>query len=162
VPPPPEEVHKTLAARNSEVEQLVFRAYSKLLKPRFPSGMALAAVGGFGRREVFPHADVELMFLVEFENQIPLAEEALSPLVQTLWAWGSRPSHSVHTVAECVTEQEDHAELNVSLLDGRLVAGDAALFAQLRHRFDELVARRGSVVAQQLAGLCQERHAKFQ
>ena len=64
----------------------------------FPSGIALAAVGGFGRRELFPCSDVDLLLLVEFEQQIPPAREAFSAFLQSLWDAGLRPSHSVHTV----------------------------------------------------------------
>ena len=157
-----EGVHKTLAARNSEVEDLVSRAYSKTLEPRFPSGMALVAVGGFGRGELFPHADVDLLLLVESENQIPPAREALSLFLQVLWDSGLRPSHSVHRVAECVIEHENNAELAVSLLDRRLLAGDPSVFRRLDESFNSFVAKRGAAVAQQLAGLCEARHAKFQ
>jgi [protein-PII] uridylyltransferase len=160
--PSPEGVHKNLTARNSEVGDLVFRAYSQALGPRFPSGMALVAVGGFGRGELFPHADVDLLLLVESETRIPPAREALSEFLQALWDSGLRPSHSVHTLTECVAGQENNAELTISLLDRRLLAGDAAVFEQLDRRFGAFVAKRGAAVARQLAGLCEARHARFQ
>ncbi len=108
IPPSPEEVHATLASRNAEVEEQVRQAYSKTIQPRFPSGIALAAVGGFGRGELFPCSDVDLLLLVEFEQQMPPAREALSAFLQSLWDAGLRPSHSVHTVADCVTEHENN------------------------------------------------------
>jgi [protein-PII] uridylyltransferase len=157
VPPPPNEVHKTLAARTAEVEELVLRAYSKTLRPRFPSGIALAAVGGFGRGELFPHADADLLLLVEGENPVPVRE-----FLESLRDSGLRVSLSVRTVAECLTGQVEHAELNISLLDRRLLVGDSTLFQLLDERFRALVAKWGATIAKQLAGFCEERHAKFQ
>ncbi len=161
-PPSPEDVHTTLASRNAEVEEQVRQAYSKSIQPRFPSGMALVAVGGFGRRELFPCSDVDLLLLMEFERQMPPAREALSAFLQSLWDSGMRPSHSVHTVTDCVTEHEDNAELTISLLDRRLLAGDPAMFGWLDERFGPFLAKRGAAIAQQLVSLAEARRAKFQ
>ena len=161
-PPSPEEVRKTLASRNAEVEEQVRVAYSKTLQARFPSGIALAAVGGFGRGELFPCSDVDLLLLVEFEQQMPPAREALSAFLQSLWDSGLRPSHSVQTVTYCVTEHEDNAELTVSLLDRRLLAGDPAMFRWLEERFGAFLAKRGPAIALQLVQLAEARRARFQ
>ena len=73
-----------------------------------------------------------------------------------------RPSHSVHTVADCVTEQENNVELTISLLDRRKLAGDAALFNVLDQKFRAFIQKRGEAVARQLASLAVSRRAKFQ
>ena len=162
IPPSPEEVHATLASRNAEVEEQVRQAYSKTIQPRFPSGIALAAVGGFGRGELFPFSDVDLLLLVEFEQQMPPVREALSAFLQSLWDSALRPSHSVHTVTDCVTEQENNAELTISLLDRRLLAGDPTMFAWLDEKFAAFLAKRGAAIARQLVNLAETRRAKFQ
>ena len=118
----PEEVRMTLVSRAAEVTESVRRAWSESLQPRFPSGVALVATGGFGRSELFPHSDVDLLFVVESENQIPPMKDALSAFLQSLWDTGLRPSHAVHTVAYCVAEHEDNRELTISLLDRRMLA----------------------------------------
>ena len=160
--PAPESVANRLSARTAEVEERVREAYAKTLQPRSSAGLALVAVGGFGRCELFPASDVDLLLLVEFENQIPPAREGLSQFLQVLWDGGLRPSHSVHTVADCVTEHEGNAELTISLLDRRLVAGDPAMFQWLDERFRTFAAKRAAAVARQLAKLAEARHAKYQ
>ncbi|MGA3202988.1 MAG: nucleotidyltransferase domain-containing protein, partial [Bryobacteraceae bacterium] len=86
------------------MEELVRLAYAAALEPYFPSGLTLVAVGGFGRRELFPHSDVDLLILIDSETPMPAVKEHLSIFLQLLWDAGLRPSQSVHTVAECVTE----------------------------------------------------------
>ena len=133
-PPGPEEVQQTLAGRTAEVEKRVRAAYAKTLGPAFSTGLALASVGGFGRRELFPHSDVDLLLLVESDKSIP-PREALSAFLQGLWDAGLRPSHSVHSVADCVVEHADNAEFTISLLDRHFLAGDTAVYASLEEKF---------------------------
>ena len=103
-------VQESLANRSSEVEDRVRTAYSATLEKQFPSGLSLVAVGGFGRRELFPHSDVDILILIESDSQTGSVKEVLAGFLQTLWDSGLRPSHSVHTVAECVMEHEQNAE----------------------------------------------------
>src|SRR5690349_2621021 len=91
-PPPPDVVHQILVARTAEVEEQVRAAFD------FESGVALLAVGGFGRRELFPHSDVDLLLVVESDDRVP-PREAISKFLQRLWDIGLRPSHSVHSIA---------------------------------------------------------------
>src|SRR5215471_11378893 len=97
VPPPaPEAVHRSMAARSAEIEARVSEAFEATLRNRMPGGLALAAVGGFGRRELFPYSDVDLLLLTA-SDATPPPKEAISAFLQTLWDSGLRPSHSVHS-----------------------------------------------------------------
>ena len=153
-------VDATLSARSAAVEERVRQAYSASLEPKFPSGLTLVAVGGFGRRELYPHSDVDLLILIDSEPSV--IKETLSIFLQRLWDSGLRPSHSVHTVAECTTEHEQNAELTISLLDRRRLAGDAQLFDALDQKFRAFIEKRGEAVARQLAALAHARRAKYQ
>src|SRR5690242_4601270 len=157
-PPAPEVVHGRLAARSGEVDARVLDAFSQTLQHRVRSGLALLAVGGFGRRELFPRSDVDLLLLTAEEAP---PKDAISAFLQTLWDGGLRPSHSVHTIAECVTEHTDNAELTISLLDRRFLAGDQTLYHDLDERFRSFLSKRGPAIAQQICGLAEGRRAKF-
>jgi len=160
-PPPPEGVHRILAARTADVDRRVLEAFEHTLASRMGSGAALVAVGGYGRRELFPQADVDLLLLTMTDAVVP-PREALADFLQRLWDGGLRPSHSVHSIPECATEHSDNAELTISLLDRRFLAGDRAVYDAMGERFQAFISKRGGAVAQQLAGLAEGRRAKFQ
>ena len=160
-PPGPEEVQQTLAGRTAEVEERVRQAYAKTLEPLFKTGLAVVAVGGFGRSELFPHSDIDLLLLAESDKNLP-PRENISAFLQGLWDSGLRPSHSVHSVADCVIEHEDNAEFTISLLDRRLLSGDAALYQTLEDKFRQFQARRGPSLARKIAGLAEGRRTKYQ
>jgi len=160
-PPEPDVVHRTLASRTAEVEERVRAAYAQTLEAAFPGGLALAAVGGFGRSELFPHSDVDLLLLVEADDRVP-PREAISAFLQRLWDSGLRPSHSVHSVADCAAEHPDNVEFTISLLDRRLLAGSKALYDTMDARFRAFTGKRGAALAQQIGALAEGRRAKFQ
>lgn len=160
--PSPVEVRVALAARSTEVENRVCDVYLRTVQAHFPAGVALLATGGFGRAELFPHSDVDLLLVVEFETQIPPVRGALAEFLQTLWDSGLRPSHAVQTVHDCAREQEGNTELSISLLDRRFLAGDPKIFGWLDERFVAFLARRGVSIAERLTHLTEARHAKFQ
>src|SRR6202023_3772330 len=119
------------AGLTSVIDQMALQAYAVSLAPAFPNGLAMLAVGGFGRRELFPYSDVDIMILVPRESQTAVLKDALSEFVRLLWDAGLRLSHSIRTLAECAEIHEQNIELNISLLDRRLLSGDHELFERL-------------------------------
>ena len=159
--PKPDLLHQALSLRTAEVEQSVRQAYAAFLEPLFPSELAMVALGGFGRKELFPHSDINLLLLVGSDSDIP-RPEALAAFLGALRDSGLKPVHSVQTLEECVTQHADNAELMISLLDRRLLAGDSVLFASLDARFRAFTTKSASALASQLAGLAVGRRAKYQ
>ena len=78
--------------------------------------MALLAVGGYGRRHLFPYSDIDLLLLVENSALAEGAREPISAFLQKLWDSGLRLSQSVRTPEECAEIHDQNIELNVSLL----------------------------------------------
>jgi [protein-PII] uridylyltransferase len=157
----PVAVQQHVAVRTAEVDRSVLAAFAAHVAPRCGPGLALVAVGGYGRKELFPHSDVDLLVLVDTDKDIP-PREILSVFFQTLWDASMRPSHSVHSLADCVTEHPDNAEFTISLLDHRFLSGDEALYQQMTQKFSQFRARRGAAVAKRLVELAEERRSKFQ
>src|SRR5690242_11254845 len=65
------------AGRTAEVDATVREAYTRVLAPAFPSGLTMLAVGGYGRQELFPNSDIDIMLLVERPIQAQAAKDAL-------------------------------------------------------------------------------------
>lgn len=94
-----------------------------------PKGAALAAVGGYGRGELFPFSDVDLLILLAR----PASEKEqtqLSDLVAALWDLGIEPGYSVRTIEECLVEADADITVQTSLLENRFISGRRSLVNQ--------------------------------
>ncbi len=157
-----------LRERSRLADEVVIQLYSQLISENVggPKGLALVAVGGYGRRELFPHSDVDLVFLVKngrSSEQAPAApfRDAIATLARSLWDLRFRVGHSVRTLTECGQLQRDNLELSVSLLDSRCLCGDQQLFASLREKvIPQLVARDRRDLVSDLVEMTQRRHQK--
>ena len=94
-------------------------------------GVALVALGGYGREVLFPYSDLDLLFLFASEK----VEEESRPLIaefsRTLWDLGFRVSSAGRTIDECKKIEQDNAEFHLALLDRRYLDGDKVLFEKL-------------------------------
>ena len=118
--------------------------------------MALAAVGGYGRRELFPHSDIDLLFLAANEAIRDSLREPLGPYLRGLWDSHLRISQSVRTPEECGEFDSLNVELFISLLDRRFLAGDEEVYGRLA------ALKPRSDLMSYLTKMTRNRHAKFQ
>jgi [protein-PII] uridylyltransferase len=129
----------------------------------FGPGPAFVAVGGFGRGELFPHSDVDVLLLLP-AGQSPDGDEGLRKRIETFisscWDAGLEIGSSVRTVEECLAEAARDVTVQTALLESRAIFGNAALFRQFRARFRESMDPRAFFVAKTLE--MQQRHNKFE
>jgi len=95
-----------------------------------PGDLALVAVGGYGRAELYPRSDVDLLILLPQEADGAL-QDRLRALVGQWWDTGLEVGHSVRTVAECVEASSD-VTVQTNLLEARLIDGSRSLFDALQ------------------------------
>ncbi len=138
-----------IAGRTARVDKLVQQRWQWM-----PAEVALIAVGGYGRKELFPYSDIDLLILTPDQKTQLAIKEPLAMFLRDLWDGGLRISQTVHTPQECNQIDAQNAELAVSLLDRRWLAGSEALFREIRDPRPDL----GRNVVQ----LTRERHARFQ
>jgi [protein-PII] uridylyltransferase len=150
-----------LAERTAQVDRVVLEAAEGFLFPVLPTGLALLSVGGYGRRQLFPYSDIDLLLLFESERLAVANKEAIAAFLQSLWDAGLRMSHSVRTPAECVEVHDQNVELNVSLLDQRYLTGDRALYAGLAGKLPRFVQANRDSLIRNLSKLTRERHSKY-
>lgn len=156
------DVAAALAERTAQVDRVVMEAYSRHLLPAVgQTGMALLAVGGYGRRHLFPYSDVDLLLLFETNRAAESQKEAISAFLQELWDSGMRVSQSVRAPGECLEVHDQNTELNISLLDQRYLAGDRTLYGELARRMPRFIHGSRDALIRNLSHLTRERHAKF-
>jgi len=149
-----------LVRRTVAVDRTVSESFAKHLEPAAPAGLALLAVGGYGRRELFPYSDVDLLLLIEKQGVPERMRAAISAFLQSLWDAGLRVSHSVRTPVDCSALDEQNIELSISLLDQRFLAGDRGLHAKLDLAMARYLDRQGQVLAGHLCRMVRDRHTK--
>jgi [protein-PII] uridylyltransferase len=98
---------------------------------REPQGLCLLALGGYGRRMLFPYSDLDILFLFGNERAEQESRPLISEFSRTLWDLGFRVSSAGRTLEECRRIEEDNAEFHLALLDRRFLAGDSQLFEKL-------------------------------
>ena len=99
-----------------------------------PGQVAMVALGGYGRGELYPYSDIDLLLLHD-QRAGEALQTAARALLYPLWDAGYEVGHSVRTVKEAVRFAREDFPFQVSLLDARLVAGAAPLLEELRERY---------------------------
>jgi [protein-PII] uridylyltransferase len=153
-----------LLSRTTVVESILLRLWNQYISPEKngPPGVALVALGGFGRRWLFPYSDIDLLFLHASERTENEVKDRIRQFSQEIWDLRMKLSPATRKLSECDRFDSENLEFSVSLLDSRYLAGDPALFARLHDSaIPKLLAREGKTFSQRLADLTRTRHAKF-
>ena len=93
--------------------------------------LCLLALGGYGRKMLFPYSDLDILFLLGSDKAEQESRGLISEFSRTLWDIGFRVSSAGRTLEECKRIEEDNAEFHLALFDRRFLAGDASLFEKL-------------------------------
>ncbi len=97
-------------------------------------GFALVALGGYGRQELYPFSDIDLMLLYDPANKDEL-NSLVEAILYPLWDTGLEVGHAVRTLEECMADASEDFFFRVAMLDARIIAGSAALFAELTDKY---------------------------
>lgn len=150
------EVEQLLSSLKDKVDAALVEAWRHF---DLPSDAALVAVGGYGRGELSPHSDVDLLILIK-QEPTPALQEKLEDLVQLLWDIGLEIGHSIRTIDECMSEAAADITVQTSLLEARLLIGDHEQFLILVNRCAVAMDARAFFRAKTLE--LRQRHAKYQ
>jgi [protein-PII] uridylyltransferase len=154
----------TIAARAAAVDELVRELWQQAVErdSRLGVGIALVAVGGYGRRELFPYSDVDLLFLLDGRVAEKEVKDAIRRVNQEMWDCGMRVSPVTRKLAECERFDAENAEGVFSLMDHRMVAGDGVLYEKLAGQcVPKLLQREHKNLMVRLGDLTRARHAKY-
>jgi [protein-PII] uridylyltransferase len=123
-----------------------------------PGEFALLAVGGYGRHELFPYSDIDLLVLLEREPD-PVRISQLERFITYLWDIGLEVGHSVRTIAECLSEASKDITVETNLLEARLLDGNRALFRAFQQAFAQSL--NGHLFLEGKLLEQQQRHLRF-
>src|SRR5574343_608758 len=129
-------LHRSLHKLAHLVDGLLIQLWQQAC---FGHDFALAAVGGFGRGELFPYSDVDVLVLLpdgQTPENTPGLKQQLEAFIGSGWDSGLEIGSSVRTVSECLAESAKDITVQTSLLESRLITGNTDLFGTVRQRYD--------------------------
>lgn len=148
--------HKAyLAGRSRLVDQMLERLWSTA---QLPKSAALIAVGGYGRGELYPYSDIDVLIALE-NSPTPEVEAALERLISQFWDIGLAVGHSVRTIDECIVAAKSDITVQTALYESRLICGQSKL-QKILHQQIEASLLADQFIAAKLAEQ-EERHLRF-
>lgn len=102
--------------------------------------MSLVATGGYGRAEISPHSDLDLMFLMPKQSEADI-NDAVEWMLYMLWDMGLKVGHATRSVDETIKMAKSDVTISTSLLEARWISGDHALFQTFEERYEQDVIR---------------------
>jgi len=150
------------------VDQLVRAIYDfasthvyPLANPTTGEQLAIAATGGYGRAELAPLSDIDLMFLVPYKST-PHTEQMVEYMLYMLWDMGLKVGHATRSVDECVSLAKSDLTIRTSLLETRWLWGDRGLYRKFERRFaSDVVSGNGPAFVQAKLAERDSRHARM-
>lgn len=124
------DINQLVEARTCLIDQLLIQAWMYYGLENHSTGIALVAVGGYGRSELHPHSDIDLLILLQHEPN-PALSEVIGQFLTFLWDLGLEIGHSVRTLEQCKEEAAKDLSVITNLLESRLILGNRPLFQQL-------------------------------
>ena len=154
----------TVAERTALVDSIILRLWNDIISPdqTSPKNFALVATGGYGRGWLFPHSDIDLLFLHADAGTETEFKDPIRRFSQELWDLRLKLSPATRSLAECERLDPSNVEFAISLLDCRYLAGNPELFGRLREKsVPRLVARDCRALIENLGEITRSRHHKF-
>jgi [protein-PII] uridylyltransferase len=155
---------ETVAARSTLVDSVVTALWREVLQqdPSLGKGLAIVAIGGYGRKHLFPGSDIDLLFLLDGAYPEKLYKATIRRVCQEMWDCGIRVSPQTRTLDECGRTDSENTEFAIALLDHRFIFGDEAVHRRLvNETLPRRLEREGRTLLSKLAELTLERHGKY-
>ncbi len=110
------------------IDQLLVELWSDL---HIDQGCCLIAVGGYGRGELFPYSDIDLLVLIPAEpHENRALNQSIENLIGLMWDLGLNIGHSVRNLEECISEAQKDITVQTNVLESRLLTGNSAIYQE--------------------------------
>ena len=148
--------------RSAVVDRILIEMWRRAFVDLPTQSVTLLALGGYGRKDLFPYSDIDVLFAFADEKTEEQSREAVRAIVQGMWDVGLRASPSSRTVKEAGKFDGDNLEFTLATLDRRYLAGQFPLYQQLHQvTFPGLVLSEWNNITQKLGEIARGRHAKY-
>ncbi|MFZ4621835.1 MAG: DUF294 nucleotidyltransferase-like domain-containing protein, partial [Bacteroidota bacterium] len=149
-----------------ELSELVDTTIEKLwceLPEQPRSTFAVVALGGYGRYEMAPHSDVDVMVLFDNEQTKSANADTAQKFLHSLWNLGFDVGHSVRTIKDCLNLYQTDVDVWASVLESRYVCGNSDVMRKYTEAFMENIRRKQDpkFISSVIAGV-DERHRKYE
>ena len=154
--------------RSRLTDEVVGALFTYAVESVFPAAnptkaerLALVAVGGYGRGELAPSSDIDLLFLLPYKRT-PRAEQIVESILYVLWDLGLKVGHAVRSVEDCIRQAKADMTIRTSLMEARYIWGEQKLHQDLRRRFQkEIVTGTAQEFVEAKLDEMQKRHQKL-
>ncbi|PHQ68598.1 MAG: bifunctional uridylyltransferase/uridylyl-removing protein, partial [Sneathiella sp.] len=155
-------------ARSFLIDQIIRTLYDtavqhiyRLSNPTTEEKLSIVAVGGYGRGELAPYSDIDLLFMFPYK-QTSWCEQVVEFILYMLWDLGLKVGHSTRNVNECIRMAKSDITIQTALLEARHLWGDQDLFSEMRQKyFKEIVSGNSKAFIESKLQERGERHERF-
>ncbi|MBT4931987.1 MAG: [protein-PII] uridylyltransferase [Rhodospirillaceae bacterium] len=158
----------TVRAQSFLIDQLIRVLYDTAVtyvypvaNPTIGEQISIIATGGYGRGELAPYSDIDLMFLLNYKRT-PRTEQVIEYMLYMLWDLGLKVGHATRSVEEAVKLSHDDLTIRTSLLEARYLWGDEALYKRFKEKFSaDIEASSGPAFVDAKLAERDERHERM-
>ena len=148
--------------RSAVVDRILIEMWRRAFAGEPAQNIALLALGGYGRKDLFPYSDIDVLFAFADEKAEEQSTEGIRHIIQGMWDIGLRASPNSRTVKEAGRFDPDNIEFTLATLDRRFLAGQFPLYQQLHQvTLPGLVLSEWNTITQKLGEMARGRHARF-
>jgi [protein-PII] uridylyltransferase len=148
--------------RSAVVDRILIEMWRRAFAGQPAANVSLVAFGGYGRKDLFPYSDIDVLFAFADDKAEAQSKDAIRAIIQGMWDVGLRASPSSRTLKEAGRFDPDNLEFTLATLDRRFLAGQFPLYQQLHQTvLPGLVLSEWNTITQKLGEIARARHAKF-
>jgi [protein-PII] uridylyltransferase len=148
--------------RSAVVDHLLIEMWRRAFAGQPAPNAALLAMGGYGRKDLFPYSDIDVLFAFADDKTVANSQAAIRAIIQGMWDIGLRASPCSRTLKEAGRFDPENLEFTLATLDRRFLAGHFPLYQQLHQTIlPGLVLSEWNTITQKLSEIARARHAKF-
>ncbi len=148
--------------RSAVVDRILIEMWRRAFADKPPLHVCMVAQGGYGRKDMFPFSDIDVLFAFADDKTEAQAKDSIREIIQKMWDIGLRASPASRTIKEAGRFDPDNLEFTLATLDRRYLAGHFPLYQQLhQNTLPGLVLSEWNAITQKLSEIARARHAKY-